>query len=522
VISSLVLLAQVVLDISPPPLSRLVIEGTLILNDTSANLTAVYIELKGGELIIASTDAAGVPVGPYTGRCIITLPGTNPLLTSAYGPDPRDTPALNLGREGVMMGTGVLGVFGRLTAIGLPVKHSWVPLTSPAAAGNTTLVVEGTIDWAVGAEVVVTPTDTDPHEAEISSLVAVDVAADGRSTTLRLAGPLRFAHLAGPTVQYGTRQLRMQSRVGLLTRNIVIRGEGEGENQAYTTWNAPSSATPASSSACGNGVCEAGEDSAVCRADCVGPVHEYGAAMLVSAYTEDYTYCTRESQCTVGFRRGFVGVANISNIEMRYFGQNNLRVGLEVSRVRDAGSRTNIVNMSFNRGYNGAVRLGYSSGVKVTGGTVYRAMLPAVEIGDGSLGNQVLSLPLMLSFPPPPPPLSLPFPLLPFQSHNHSPALFLAAALSHPISLTTSPSIHPLTQPPIFFSCTASRSHLYPDWALLLYLSLHLQQILLVLLLPNALVSTSPQIPLSPLYTSIFGHANYYLFEEYNDIFQSP
>jgi hypothetical protein len=452
VIYSFALSAQVVLDVSPPPLGRLVIEGTLILNDTSASLTAVYIELKGGELIIASTDAAGVPVGPYTGICTIILPGTNPLLTSAYGPDPRDTPALVLGREGVIMGAGVLGVFGRLTAIGLPVTHSWVPLATPAAAGDMTLIVGGAVDWAVGAEVVVTPTDTDPHEAEVLRLVAVEVAADGGSTTLRLAGPLQFSHLAGPAVQYGTRHLRMQSRVGLLTRNIVIRGQGEGEDQPYTTWNAPSSAAPASSSVCGNEVCESGEDSAVCRADCVGPSHEYGAAILVSAYSEDFTYCTREAQCTVGFRRGFVGVVNISNVEMRYFGQNNLRVGLEVIRIGDAGSRTNIVNVSFNRGYNGAVRLGSSSGVKVTGGTVYRAILPAVEIGDGALGNQVLSLPLppilSISLPLPSLPLTLPLSFTHTTIHPLPVAIALSLSLIHSLGLSYAFSIHPTNHPP--------------------------------------------------------------------------
>ena len=386
------------LNISPPPLGRLVIEGTLIVNDTSVNLTAVYIELKGGEFIIASTDAAGAPVGPYTGLCTITLPGTNPILSRTYGPDPRETPALILGREGVNMGAGVLGVFGRLTAIGLPVRYSWVPLASPVSAGDTALVVEGAVDWRAGVEVVVTPTDTDPHEAEVIRVSAIEVAADRGSTTLRLAMPLQFAHLGGPAVQYGTRQLRMQSRVGLLTRNIVIRGEGEGEDYPYTAWNAPSSTAPTLSSFCGDGKCDAGENSVVCRSDCVGPLYEYGAAILVAAYTEDFTYCTRAAQCTVGFRRAFAGAANISNVEMRYFGQNNLRVGLEVGQIGGSGTRTQILNVSFNRGYHGAVLIRSSSGVTVTGGTAYRAMLPAVEIGNGASMNKVMFL--HLSIPP--------------------------------------------------------------------------------------------------------------------------
>ena len=42
-----------------PILGPLIIEGSLIVNDTSVNLTAVYIELKGGKLIIATTNEEG-------------------------------------------------------------------------------------------------------------------------------------------------------------------------------------------------------------------------------------------------------------------------------------------------------------------------------------------------------------------------------------------------------------------------------------------------------------------------------
>jgi hypothetical protein len=36
------------MDVSSPTLGRLIIEGSLIINDTSVNLTAVYLEIKGG------------------------------------------------------------------------------------------------------------------------------------------------------------------------------------------------------------------------------------------------------------------------------------------------------------------------------------------------------------------------------------------------------------------------------------------------------------------------------------------
>ena len=375
---------------SPPPLGHLVIEGTLIINSTaSVNLTAVYIEIKGGTLTIATTDSTGAPVGPFAGLCTITLPGTNSRLSQAYGPDPRKTPDLVLGHELVVMGSGSLGVFGQLTIIGHPVSHSWAPLAAPAFAGNSSLVVEGALDWAAGSEVVVTPSDTDPHESEVLRVISVTVAANRESTTLHLAAPLLFDHMAQPLTQYGTRSTQLRSRVGLLTRNVVIGGEGEGESRPYTEWNSPTASAPASGPVCGNGFCELGEDPIECPADCIGPAHEYGATLLIAAYSEDYIYCTESAKCTPGFRRSFSGAAEISNLELRYYGQNNLRHGIQLSYLGASAARTRIVNTSFNRGYFGAMHVDNSSGSVLSGGTIFRAILPAVEIGSGSISNEV-------------------------------------------------------------------------------------------------------------------------------------
>ena len=109
-LSALVLL-QVILDTSTPILGRVIVEGMLLVNDTSAELTAVYLEIRGGQLVIAQTDAAGNIVGPYLGKCTFTLLGTNAQLSRLNGADPRQTPALHFGREGVELGAGVLGIF---------------------------------------------------------------------------------------------------------------------------------------------------------------------------------------------------------------------------------------------------------------------------------------------------------------------------------------------------------------------------------------------------------------------------
>lgn len=48
------------------------------------------------------------------------------------------------------------------------------------------------------------------------------------------------------------------------------------------------------------GVCQNLENSKSCPADCVGPSYEYGAAILVAGYTEDFVYCSQEQNCESG------------------------------------------------------------------------------------------------------------------------------------------------------------------------------------------------------------------------------
>jgi hypothetical protein len=381
----------VILDTSTPILGRIIVEGMLLVNDSSVNLTAVYLEIRGGQLVIAQTDDAGVVVGPYVGKCTFTLLGTNARLSNLNGADPRQTPALHLGREGVLLGAGVLGVFGQFLAIGKPVGHSWVFLGTMAAAGDSIIIVDAVVDWPAGAEIVITASDYDPHEAEVKIIASIRAGINGQSV-LNLTSPLLFKHYAA-TEQYGTRSIQMRAEVGLLSRNIVIKGDGQGEGTAYTTWNTQSTTATPGGPRCGNKICEPTEDSRGCPGDCRGPAFEYGAAVLVSAYTDDSVVCGRDGSCSSGYRRVFNGSLNASNVELRYFGQNNLRAGLTLAALQDGGRRVLATNWSFNRGYFTALRLDRTSNSRVQGAVIYRATLPTVIIqNDVSVGNTIKSV----------------------------------------------------------------------------------------------------------------------------------
>jgi hypothetical protein len=284
----------------------------------------------------------------------------------------------------VRHGAGVLGVFGDFIALGRPVGHSWVSLAEAAAAGSKIVVVDAVVDWPAGSEVVIPATDFDPHEAEVRVIGATFPApGDGSKTVLNLTVPLLFQHYGAAAEQYHNRQIQMRGRVGLLTRNIVIKGGDQGEDTPYTLWNSPSPSPPAGGSLCGNDACDPGEDSRGCPADCRGPAFEYGAAVLVSAYTDDSAVCGRDGGCTTGFRRAFSGSINASNVEMRYFGQNSLQAGLTLAELGDKGQRCSIADWSFNRGYFGAVAVQGTSGARIGGAVVFRSMLPAVWVKGG-------------------------------------------------------------------------------------------------------------------------------------------
>jgi hypothetical protein len=376
--------------VSPPPLGRLIVEGTLLVNRSSVNITAVYIEIKGGTFIIADLDADGNVLGAYSGNCTISLFGTNDRLTRVYGRDPRETPEVKLGRQALRLGAGVLGVFGTFVAIGKPVRHAWVHLAATAIAGQDFLFLDVPVDWAVGVEISISSTDFEPHEVEIHTIRAIDTRVFNQElrTVLNLTRRLQFDHYGGSWKVYGSRRMRMRAEVGLLSRNIVIRGDGEGEDSFYTTWNVPKATGKAS--VCNNGVCETGENSQTCKADCRGPVYDYGASIMVSGYSEDAVICSKEGVCNAGYLRSFNGKINISNIELRYFGQNNLQAGLVLENLQPASTDVQnfVGNVSFNKGYFSAVLMKYCSGIAFLNSVIFRTMLPAVEVIGGA-GNQI-------------------------------------------------------------------------------------------------------------------------------------
>jgi cell migration-inducing and hyaluronan-binding protein len=184
------------LDVSPPVLRSLTIEGTLEVDESKdVSLTAGWIAVHG-------TFRAGAADRPYRKRLLITIDG--PASDDALG-----------------MGSRVLGAMGgTLELFGEP-RLTWTRLDATAAIGATTLTLAEAPDWRAGDRIVVSSTDLDPMQAELLTVSAVS----GKTVTFTPA--LRWAHY-GQLQTYAGRTVDERAEAGLLTHNITIQGDAAG------------------------------------------------------------------------------------------------------------------------------------------------------------------------------------------------------------------------------------------------------------------------------------------------------
>jgi hypothetical protein len=196
---------HILLDVSPPPLKSVLIEGQLTFDSSKdLTLTANWILAEGQ----SSKLSIGSAASPHARRATIALTGTNPF-------------------ENIMgMGTKFLGAMGgTLEFFGQP-KRSWTRLAGSVSAGATQLTLADALDgWQAGDEIAIAPSDFDALSAEKRTITAIS----GQTVTLDRA--LDFDHWGAAPQAYGNKLLDMRAEVGNLTRNIVVLSEQNEERQ---------------------------------------------------------------------------------------------------------------------------------------------------------------------------------------------------------------------------------------------------------------------------------------------------
>ena len=190
---------EVILDVSPPALGGLSIDGKLTFaNNADLELTTEWIMLHG-ELAIGSE------ANPHTRKATITL--TN----NVKGEDVM----AGMGDRGIMISGGTLNLHGDRT-------NTWTKLASTAEAGSTSIEVLNAAGWRVGDEIVLASTDFDPRQAERRTIAAIS------GNKITLDKKLDYMHFGKITFDVDER-----GEVGLLTRNIKIQASADAEQSFF-------------------------------------------------------------------------------------------------------------------------------------------------------------------------------------------------------------------------------------------------------------------------------------------------
>ncbi|WP_430906157.1 G8 domain-containing protein [Maribacter sp. 2-571] len=187
------------LDVSPPELGNMLIEGDLIFQDKDLQLTAKSILVKG-------TLQIGTEATPFQSDATITLNG------------PKTDDPLYGGRFLSTIAGGSLQLHGSSAE-----KLSWGQLEGTVRAGATSIRLDqNATGWAAGDKIVIAPSGYDPFEAEELTITEVN------GTDIRFTPALRYDHF-GELQTYDGKVLDERAEVGLLTRNITIQGAQDSE-----------------------------------------------------------------------------------------------------------------------------------------------------------------------------------------------------------------------------------------------------------------------------------------------------
>src|SRR6188768_2162582 len=190
---------DVVLDVSPPALGGLSIDGKLTFADNAdLELTTEWIMLHG-ELAI------GTEASPYTHKATITL------TDNVKGEDVM----AGMGDRGIMLSGGTLNLHGDR-------KNAWTKLAKTAAAGSNAIEVLDAAEWRVGDEIVLASTDFNPRQAERRNVAAIS------GNKITLDRKLDYMHFG--KITYGVDE---RGEVGLLTRNIKIQASADAEQTFF-------------------------------------------------------------------------------------------------------------------------------------------------------------------------------------------------------------------------------------------------------------------------------------------------
>eukprot|EP00051_Salpingoeca_urceolata_P019992 m.295984 g.295984 ORF g.295984 m.295984 type:complete len:3942 (+) comp19518_c0_seq1:299-12124(+) len=215
----------VLLDVSPPCLFLVLVQGRLVFDRKDIDFCAHYILVQGGTLEVGTEEE------PFLQRAVITLRGDKyddveiPHIGSKVLAVQDATFTHHdhgAGHHVAEADRGTLDVHGR------PRMRVWTKVAQTAEAGDTELVVSEPVDYETGDQLVLTSSSISMYETEEVEVVAR--SAD--NLTLTLSAPLKYRHESS-FYEHDGEVVDMRIEVGLLSRNVVIQGDEASKEQNF-------------------------------------------------------------------------------------------------------------------------------------------------------------------------------------------------------------------------------------------------------------------------------------------------
>lgn len=200
------------LDVTPPQLCGLLINGQLSFERKDLSLEAGWILVIGKDALLE----VGTESKPFEQQAVITLFGTD--------------------RKGRVVGTGLMSPGtkflcamdgGRLELHGSRRESvSWTQLAAHAEPGAREITLADAVNWRKGDRICVAPSGYSAREAE----EAIVTETSGKA--VRIESALKYKHW-GATQKVEGRVLDERAEVGLLSRNVVVRGAEDSLKEGF-------------------------------------------------------------------------------------------------------------------------------------------------------------------------------------------------------------------------------------------------------------------------------------------------
>jgi len=195
----------ILLDTDTPVLAMLLVKGGHVVFDDTKD-----IHLQSEHILIVNNGSfrIGSAESPFQHKAVVTLHG-----------HVRSKELPVYGAKSLSLRTGYLSLHGR------HILNTWTKLLRTVEPGASQMEVTIHVpDWRIGDEIVIASTSKSIRENEV--LFITNISADGQVISFR--PNLKYKHVS-LTQTIAGRVIETSAEIGLLTRNVVIRGSVHDE-----------------------------------------------------------------------------------------------------------------------------------------------------------------------------------------------------------------------------------------------------------------------------------------------------